>query len=70
MIRRRKKRMRALVIRTSHKFLRRDGMSFKFHKNSLVILRKRMNALGREVVGPTSKEMKIKKFRKSIITIF
>ena len=70
LIRRRKKRMRGLTIRTSHKFLRKDGMSFKFQKNALVILRRRMNALGREIVGPTSKELKIKKFRRSIISIF
>lgn len=70
LIRRRKKRMRALTIRSSHKFLRRDGLTFKFEQNALVILRRRMNALGRETIGPTSKEMKIKKFRKSIICIF
>ncbi len=69
-MRRRKKRMRGLTIRTSHKFLRKDGMTFKFYKNALVILRRRMNALGREVIGPTSKEMKIKKFKKSIIYVF
>lgn len=62
--------MRGLTIRSSHKFLRKDGMTFKFYKNALAILRRRMNALGREIIGPTSKEMKIKKFKKSIIYVF
>lgn len=70
LIRRRKKRMRALTIRSSHGFLRPDGMFFKFQHNALVILKRRMNALGREIVGPTSKEMRIKKFRKSIMYIY
>ncbi len=69
-LRRRKKRMRGLTLRTSHKFFRPDGMTFKFDYNALVILRRRMNTLGREVIGPTSKEMKIKKFRKSVMYIF
>lgn len=69
-MRRRKKRMRALTMRSSHKFLRGDGMTFKFQKNALVILRRRMNLLGREVVGPTSVEVKIKKFKRSVIYIF
>lgn len=62
--------MRALTIRSSHKFLRNDGMSFKFCTNALVILRKRMNILGREVLGPSSKEVKIKKFIRSVIYIY
>lgn len=70
LIKRRKKRMRGIVIRSSHKFLRPDGLTFKFDKNAVVILRRRMNTLGKEVLGPTSKEMRIKKFRKSIITVF
>lgn len=70
LIRRRKRRMRALTIRSSHRFLRNDGFTFRFDQNALVILKRRMNTLGMETIGPTSKELKIKKFRKSIITIF
>ena len=62
--------MRGLTIRSAHRFLRKDGMTFRFHDNALAILRRRMNALGREIIGPTSKEMKIKKFKKSIIYVF
>lgn len=62
--------MRSIVIRSSHKFIRNDGFSFKFFKNALVILKKKMNVFGREVIGPSSLEMRIKKFRKSIIYIY
>jgi len=70
LIRRRKKRMRGLTIRSAHRFLRVDGMCFQFNENALAILKRRMNSLGREIVGPTSKEMKIKKFRRSIVYVF
>lgn len=70
LIRRRKRRMRALTIRSSHRFRRADGLCFRFDLNALVILKRRMNTLGLETLGPTSKELRIKKFRKSIIYIF
>lgn len=70
LIRRRKRRMRGIVIRSSHRFLRRDGLVFFFEKNAAVILKRRMNTLAKDTLGPTSKELKIKKFRKSIVYVY
>lgn len=69
-MRRRKKRGRGLTMRSSHRFLRADGMTYRFDINALVILRRRMNLLGREVVGPTATEVKIKKFKRSVVYIY
>lgn len=68
--RRRKQRVRAISIRSSHTTNRVDGSSFFFQKNALVLLKRRMNTMGKEVIGPSALEMKIKKFRNSILYIF
>lgn len=60
---RRKKRVRAIVIRSKMFFFKNDGLVYRFANNSLVLLKKRMNTIGREIYGPTSKQLKIKKFR-------
>ena len=44
-------------------FYKIDGLSYRFSNNSLVLLKKRMNTVGKELYGPTSKKLKIKKFR-------
>ena len=44
-------------------FYKNDGLSYRFANNSLVLLKKRMNTVGKELYGPTSKHLKIKKFR-------
>ena len=59
----RKKKVRAIVIRSKMFFFKNDGMSYRFSNNSLVLLKKRMNTIGKELYGPTSKKLKIKKFR-------
>lgn len=66
----RKKRRRAIAIRTSHYFSRPDGLTFKFEKNALVVLKRRMNTYGLEVLGPTSREIRIKKFKLAIAYVF
>lgn len=40
-----------------------DGLSYRFSNNALVLLKKRMNTVGKELYGPSSKALKIKKFR-------
>ena len=70
LIRKRKQRVRGIIIRSNHAFSKKDGMHYKFEHNAVVILKKRMNTLGKEVIGPSCKHMKIKKFRNSIITLF
>lgn len=61
--RKRKKRMRAIVIRTKMFSYKLDGLSYRFANNSLVVLKKRMNTVGKELYGPTCKKLKIRKFR-------
>ncbi len=60
---RRKRRTRALVVRSKMFQLRRDNLTYRFGDNALVLLKKRMNTVGRELYGPTSKDLKIRKFR-------
>ena len=58
-----KKKSRAITVRTSHITYIRKGKYYTFHDNALVLLKKRMNARGKELYGPTSKSLKIKKFK-------
>lgn len=69
-LRKRKRRIRALVVRTKHYVSKTDGMHYKFVDNTGVLLRRRMNTLGKETYGPTGKQMKIKKFKKSFLALF
>lgn len=67
---RRKRRVRAIVIRSKRYYTKSFGMHYRFANNSLVLLKKRMNTLGKELYGPTSKYLKIKKFRVAFKYIF
>jgi len=65
-----KKKSRAIVVRTKYiKFLK-FGKYYNFFDNALVLLKKRMNGRGKELYGPTSKELKIKKFRIAYKCVF
>ena len=70
LIKRRKKKMRAIVIRTLHYHKRNDNLVYNFSDNALVILKKRMNTLGKELLGPTSKDLRIKKFKIAFKFVF
>jgi len=59
----RKKKSRALTVRSKYVNFIRKGKYYNFFDNALVLLKKRMNARGKELYGPTSKILKIKKFR-------
>lgn len=65
-----KKKSRAIVIRTKYIKYLKYGKYYNFYDNALVLLKKRMNARGKELFGPTSKEMKIKKFRIAYKCVF
>ena len=65
-----KKKSRAIVVRTSHQISTKRGKYYHFQDNALVLLKKRMNSRGRELYGPTSKFLKIKKFRIAYRCIF
>lgn len=63
LLKRRKKKSRAITIRTMHTLTKNFGLWYIFEDNALVILKKRMNTFGKEIIGSTSTELKIKKFR-------
>ena len=69
-MRKRKRRIRALAVRTKHASYKNDGTVYFFVDNTGVLLRRRMNALGKEIIGPTGKQLKIKKFKKSFLILF
>lgn len=70
LIKKRKKKSRAITIRTKHTLKRHGGLTYQFVDNALVILKKRMNTFGKEILGPTSKDFKIKKFKAAFKFIF
>ena len=65
-----KKKSRAIVIRSSHQINTKKGKYYCFQDNALILLKKRMNSRGKELYGPTSKLLKIKKFRIAYRCIF
>lgn len=67
---RRKRKVRAIVIRSQRYYFKKFGVYYQFANNSLVLLKKRMNTLGKEMYGPTSKVLKIRKFRVAFRHIF
>jgi ribosomal protein L14 len=67
---RRKRRVRAIVIRSQSYYTKNGGMYYQYAVNSLVLLKKRMNTMGKELYGPTSKVLKIRKFRIAFRYIF
>lgn len=70
LIKRRKRKLRAICIRTNHHLFKSDGMSYLFSDNALVLLKKRMNTVGKELFGPICKNLKIKKFRVAFKKVF
>lgn len=65
-----KKKSRAITVRTKHYIATRRGKCYSFCDNALVLLKKRMNCRGKELYGPTSKFLKIKKFRVAYRCVF
>lgn len=70
LIKKRKKKHRAIVIRSLHSFRKNDNLFYFFCDNGLVILKKRMNTFGKELYGPTSKALKIRKFRVAFKVVY
>ena len=65
-----KKKSRAIVVRTKHMIFTKKRSYYNFCDNDLVLLKKRMNSRGKELYGPTSKDLKIKKFRVAYRCVF
>lgn len=70
LLKRRKKKLRAIAIRTNHPLRKSDGLTYIFNDNALVLLKKRMNTVGKELFGPICKNLKIKKFRVAFKKVF
>ena len=62
--------MRAIVIRTKAVMFKQSGVYYRFFDNGLVLLKRRLNTFGKEIKGPTSMSLKIKKFRIAFNNIF
>jgi ribosomal protein L14 len=70
LLKRRKRKLRAITVRTSHFLKKSDGLVYSFIDNALVLLKKRMNTVGKELFGPICKSLKIKKFRVAFKKVF
>ena len=70
LLKRRKRKLRAITVRTSHFLKKSDGLVYSFVDNALVLLKKRMNTVGKELFGPICKSLKIKKFRVAFKKVF
>ena len=63
LLKQRKRLKRGFVIRSKKYTRKQDGVVFSFQDNALVILKKRMNTLGKEIYGPGKKKCRPLKFR-------
>lgn len=63
LLKRRKKKVRAIVVRDAHHSYRSSGCYYLSCDNAVVLLKKRMNTIGKELYGPSTSALKIKKFK-------
>lgn len=70
LIKRRKRKLRAITIRSSHPLRKVDGLTYLFSDNAAVLLKKRMNTVGKELFGPICKNLRIRKFRVAFKKVF
>jgi len=57
-----KTKLKGIIVRSKFNLSLNDGTSYKFKENNVVLLKKRLTPKGKEVVGPTSRLLKRKKF--------
>lgn len=57
-----KTKTNGLVILTKKEFSNLDGSYFKFKNNNCVLLKKRLTTRGKEIIGPSLKGIRRKKF--------
>lgn len=58
--------VRAVIIRSTHPYKRRDGSYIRFDENAAVILGERGNPQGTRIFGPVARELREKQFTKII----
>ena len=57
---------KAVIVRTSKDFKRRDGTAIRFDKNAAVLLDKQDEPIATRIFGPVTRELRSKKFMKII----
>jgi large subunit ribosomal protein L14 len=57
---------RALIVGIKKNYKKKDGSTFHFQNNSVVLLNKQGNPIGSRILGPLPKSIKKKKFLKII----
>jgi large subunit ribosomal protein L14 len=58
--------VRAVIVRCSQPYRRRDGSYIRFDENAAVILSERNNPKGSRIFGPVARELRDKEFTKII----
>ncbi len=62
-----KAKIKGILVRTKFAVQLNDGTTYKFKDNNVVLLKKRLTPRGKEIVGPTSRFLKRKKFVSSFV---
>ena len=58
--------VRAVIVRTTSAFRRRDGSYIRFDRNAAVLINDAKEPIGTRVFGPVARELREKKFMKII----
>jgi len=62
-----KSKLKGILVRTKFAINLKDGTNYNFKENNVVLLKKRLTPRGKEIVGPTSRMLKRKKFISSFV---
>jgi large subunit ribosomal protein L14 len=60
-----KTKLKGILVRTKFNINLIDGTNYRFKENNVVLLKKRLTPKGKEILGPTSRKLKRKKFTSS-----
>ena len=58
--------VRAVVVRTSKEFSRRDGSNIRFDENAAVLINPQNNPRGTRIFGPLARELRERNFMKIV----
>ncbi|MGH7687735.1 MAG: 50S ribosomal protein L14 [Candidatus Dormibacteria bacterium] len=58
--------VRAVVVRTSKEFTRRDGSNIRFDENAAVLITPQNNPRGTRIFGPVARELRERNFMKIV----
>jgi large subunit ribosomal protein L14 len=60
-----KTKLKGMIIRTKKEKIKVDGCFVKFKYNNIILFKKRTTPMGKEIFGPTIRDIKRKKFMNS-----